>query len=58
MIDVTAEELEKVVTAIEEALGAPNTALNIRHSIIELNPHAYLEELLDQATRSTYSAGI
>lgn len=49
------KNIDEVLVAV---LGDPNTALNIYHSIIELNPHAYLEELLDQATRSTYTVGI
>lgn len=50
--------LKKISEALVEAMGDPNTALNIYHSIVELNPDAYLEELLDQATRSTYTVGV
>lgn len=50
--------LKKTDEVLVETMGDPNTALNIYHSIVELNPHAYLEELLDQATRATYTVGI
>lgn len=50
--------LKKIDEVLVEVLGDPATALNIFHGIVELNPHAYIEELLDQATRSTYTVGI
>lgn len=50
--------LKKTEEVLVEVMGDPNTALNIYHSVIELEPNAYLEELLDQATRSTYTIGL
>lgn len=50
--------LKKIDEVLAAAMGEPNAALSIHHSIVELNPHAQLEELLDQATRATYTIGI
>lgn len=57
--DTTKEHLlKKIHQVLVDVMGVPSTALNIYYSIVELDPHAYLEELLDQATRSTYAIGI
>jgi diguanylate cyclase (GGDEF)-like protein len=50
--------LKKIHQVLVELMGVPSTALNIYYSIVELEPDAYLEELLDQATRSTYAIGL
>jgi diguanylate cyclase (GGDEF)-like protein len=50
--------LKKLHQVLVEVMGVPSTALNVYYSIVELEPHAYLEELLDQATRSTYAIGL
>lgn len=47
--------LQKMGEALVETTGESATALHIHYGIVELDPNAYLEALLNQSSRSTYT---
>jgi diguanylate cyclase len=47
--------LKKISEALTAATGEPATSLSIHYSIVELDAKAYLEELLDRSSRSTFA---
>lgn len=54
------EQLLKKIGEALAAMSGENTAipLQIHYSIVELDPDAYLEELLDRSARSTYTISL
>ncbi len=57
--EVTREELmKKIGNALTEVTGEASASLNIHYGIVELDPDAYLEELLDRSARSTYTISL
>jgi diguanylate cyclase (GGDEF)-like protein len=49
------ELLKKIGEALVNATGEPAASLHIHYGIVELDHDAYLEELLDRSSRSTYT---
>jgi len=47
--------LKKMGEALVETTGESDAHLQINYGVVELNPDAYLEELLDRSSRSTYT---
>ncbi len=47
--------LKKISEALTTATGEPATSLSIHYSIVGLDAKAYLEELLDRSSRSTFA---
>lgn len=47
--------LKRIAKAAHDVVGKALPAFAIHHSIVSLDPEAYLEELLDRAARSTYT---
>ncbi|MDP2827902.1 MAG: diguanylate cyclase [Sulfuricellaceae bacterium] len=50
--------MKKIGEALSELAGETPEALHIHYGVVELDYNAYLEELLDQSARSTYTINI
>ena len=53
--EIKAQLLKQIAEGVSSVLGKPKGALNIHHGIIMLDPKAYLEELIERCSRSTYT---
>lgn len=50
--------LAKIGEAVAAILSKSGQTVKVNYGIVELDPHAYLEELLDQAVRLTYTINL
>lgn len=50
--------LARIGEAVSAATSKSEPTFQVNYSILELEPHAYLEELLDQAVRLTYTINL
>jgi diguanylate cyclase len=52
---IKAQLLKQIAEGASSVLGKPKGALNIHHGIVMLDPKAYLEELIERCSRSTFT---